>query len=116
MMRGPDVPKDHSTDRLASLVDIYPTIMQTVGAADDGLPRPGINLNDLSRAGSDDRAILSEYHDGGSPAVLWRGDLSGKQALSSHHTNAFFTARKRPSAGVRHQQARRVYPPAAGRV
>ena len=71
MMRGPDVPKDHTTDRLASLVDIYPTIMQTVGAVDDGLPRPGINLNDLSRAGSDDRAVLSEYHDGGSPVGMF---------------------------------------------
>jgi choline-sulfatase len=56
---------------LASLVDIYPTILQGVGAEDDDKQRPGIALQKLAEAEEFDRRILSEYHDGGSPTGMF---------------------------------------------
>ena len=71
IVAGPGIPKNKVVSTLASLVDIYPTILQGVGAGDDGKQRPGIALQKLAEAEEFDRLILSEYHDGGSPTGMF---------------------------------------------
>ena len=71
MIKGPDIPKGKTVDTLASLVDIYPTILSAVGAKDDGITRPGVALQSLATEPESERAVLSEYHDGGSPVGLF---------------------------------------------
>ena len=71
IIAGPDIPERKVVSTLASLVDIYPTILSAVNAADDGKQRPGIALQILARQEDYDRPILSEYHDGGSPTGMF---------------------------------------------
>ncbi|MFT5658504.1 MAG: choline-sulfatase [Gammaproteobacteria bacterium] len=71
IIAGPNIPKNKVVDTLASLVDIYPTILSAVGAEDDGNTRPGIALQTLATSDNFDRPILSEYHDGGSPTGMF---------------------------------------------
>lgn len=71
IIAGPGMPKSKVVSTLSSLVDIYPTILSATGADDDGKHRPGIALQALARNGDFDRAILSEYHDGGSPTGMF---------------------------------------------
>jgi len=68
---GPDIQKNKIVDTLASLVDIYPTILSATGARDDDKTRPGIALQELAAKENFDRPILSEYHDGGSPTGMF---------------------------------------------
>ena len=71
ILSGPDIARGHETDALASLVDVYPTVMETVGAKSDAIERPGLSLASLSASPLADRAVLSEYHDGGSPVGMF---------------------------------------------
>jgi len=71
MIRGPGIPMGKSVDTLTSLVDIYPTILHAVGATDDGTDRPGTTLQSLATEPEFERAVLSEYHDGGSPVGMF---------------------------------------------
>lgn len=71
IISGPGIPQDKVVATLASLVDIYPTILSAVGAEDDGKKRPGIALQSLVFEADFDRPILSEYHDGGSPTGMF---------------------------------------------
>ena len=71
LMSGPQIPKAKTVETLASLVDIYPTVLQAVGAQDDEIDRPGLSLQSLIDGAGEDRAVLSEYHDGGSPVGMF---------------------------------------------
>jgi len=71
IIAGPGIPENKVVSTLASLVDIYPTILSAVGAADDGKKRPGIALQTLANSDDFERPILSEYHDGGSPTGMF---------------------------------------------
>ena len=71
ILAGPGIPENKVVATLASLVDIYPTILGAVGADDDNKQRPGIALQSLASQGDFDRPILSEYHDGGSPTGMF---------------------------------------------
>jgi len=71
IISGPDIPKNKIADSLASIVDIYPTILSATGARDDEKTRPGIALQELAGKENIDRSILSEYHDGGSPTGMF---------------------------------------------
>jgi choline-sulfatase len=71
ILAGPGVPENKVVATLASLVDIYPTILGSVGVDDDGRQRPGIALQTLASGDDFDRPILSEYHDGGSPTGMF---------------------------------------------
>jgi len=71
IIAGPGIPQNKIVSTLTSLVDIYPTILQGVGAEDDHNQRPGIALQELAKADEFDRPILSEYHDGGSPTGMF---------------------------------------------
>ena len=76
LIQGPDIPKAKTIDTLASLVDIYPTVLQAVEAEYDEIDRPGLSLRSLIDGAGTDRGVLSEYHDGGSPVgmFMWRKD------------------------------------------
>jgi choline-sulfatase len=65
IVAGPGIPKQKTVTTLSSLVDIYPTILEVTGASDDAKLRPGIALQTLANSDHLERAILSEYHDGG---------------------------------------------------
>jgi choline-sulfatase len=68
ILNGPGVPMGNAVSTPASLVDCYPTILESVGVDDDGAKtRPGHSLVALANGAEPDRTILSEYHDGGSP-------------------------------------------------
>jgi len=71
IVSGPDIGRGHETDTLASLVDIYPTILETLGASGDSIERPGVSLSSLATDAVPNRSILSEYHDGGSPVGMF---------------------------------------------
>lgn len=71
IIAGQGIPQGKVTATLASLVDIYPSILSATGAEDDGKDRPGIALQTLAGQPDFDRAILSEYHDGGSPTGMF---------------------------------------------
>jgi len=71
ILAGSGIPRGKEVPMLASLVDVYPTILQAVGAEDDGKSRPGIALQELAISDPCDRVVLSEYHDGGSPTGMF---------------------------------------------
>ena len=71
IVSGPGVPKNKTVSTPASLVDVYPTILSATGAQADGQVRPGISLETLACNGQFNRAVLSEYHDGGSPTGMF---------------------------------------------
>ena len=71
IVAGPGIPEGRVVSTLTSLVDIYPTILSATGADDSGQRLPGINLKTLAERNDFDRAILSEYHDGGSPTGMF---------------------------------------------
>lgn len=73
ILAGPDVPAGEVVDTPVSHVDLYPTILQAAavpfGEAD--LALPGHSLIDIARGSRPDRTVVTEYHDGGSPAGLF---------------------------------------------
>ena len=71
IIAGPGIPESKVVSTLASLVDIYPTILSAVGAGGDAKIRPGIALQTLANSDDFERPILSEYHDGGSPTGMF---------------------------------------------
>ena len=71
IISGPGIPESHSVDTPASLVDIYPTILNAAGLEDRAAAHDGIALQKLAVSDDYDRSILSEYHDGGSPTGLF---------------------------------------------
>jgi choline-sulfatase len=65
IVAGPDVPAGRVCRTNASLVDVYPTVLENMGLAPEGDERalPGRSLLDLARSADDtDRAGFSEYH------------------------------------------------------
>jgi|TARA_B110000967_G_C18845111_1_gene541523 choline-sulfatase len=71
IVAGPGIPKHKTVSTLSSLIDIYPTILTATGAQDDDKIRPGVALQSLASSDHMERAILSEYHDGGSPTGMF---------------------------------------------
>ena len=71
ILSGPDIPRGGVVGTPASLVDIHPTILQAAGLPVEGHSRPGIALQSLADRPGFDRAVLSEYHDGGSPTGMF---------------------------------------------
>lgn len=68
IMAGPDVPPNHRVATPVSHVDCYPTVIQGAGlpAAASEADLPGRSLLELAVEPAHDRAVFSEYHDGGS--------------------------------------------------
>ena len=68
IMAGPDIPEGHVCEKLVSLVDIYPTILDGAGvpkrSGDEGLP--GQSLMQIAAAPDDaNRMVFGEYHAAG---------------------------------------------------
>ncbi len=68
MMCGADIPRGQVVNQLTSHVDLFPTILASVGASlspeDDTLP--GQSLWPAMSGHEEDRTMFSEYHSGGS--------------------------------------------------
>ncbi|MBI4607453.1 MAG: sulfatase-like hydrolase/transferase [Candidatus Rokubacteria bacterium] len=64
IMAGPDVPRGHVVRTNAMLVDIFPTLVEAVGArlADEDRDLPGESLIGLAREVDRPRTAFSEYH------------------------------------------------------
>lgn len=79
IMSGPGIPKGRAVHEPVSLVDIFPTVLESVGAQarpEDSV-KPGISLYDYIEGNGDpDRVIFSEYHTVGTHdaifMVRWR--------------------------------------------
>ena len=71
ILAGPGVPEGVAVDTPASLVDIHPTVLAAAGVEDGTGDRPGIALQSLLDEEQPDRAVLCEYHDGGSPTGMF---------------------------------------------
>ena len=56
---------------IASWIDVRPTVLSATGVSDDEQERPGVALQSLLDSGDGERAVLSEYHDGGSPTGMF---------------------------------------------
>ena len=80
IIAGPGLARGAVTSQPASLVDLYPTILQAQGVPLDGreVDLPGRSLFELADAPDPGRALLSEYHDGGASTgmfMLWQDHL-----------------------------------------
>ena len=63
---GPDIPKGRVCNTPVSLVDLYPTALETTGISESNR-LPGRSLFDIAQRDDDpDRVVLSEYHAAGS--------------------------------------------------
>lgn len=63
LVLGSDIPSGKVVETPASLLDIYPFIMDSVGAGEaTESDAPGANLVNLIGGADTDRAVLSEYH------------------------------------------------------
>ena len=71
IMRGSDVPAGKRVKTPVSLVDIYPTVLDCVGAKNDRFSQlPGMSLFRILEMDTDmERPIFSEYHAGGALAA-----------------------------------------------
>ncbi len=73
ILSGPDVPEGTTVDTPVSLVDFYPTVLETVGAApsDEDAGLPGRSLYDIMGNPEGDRTVFSEYHAVGSQSAIY---------------------------------------------
>ncbi len=87
ILAGPDVPRGRVVTTPVSLVDVYPTILEGVGAVADEqrAPRPGRSLWQLATQPSRDRTILCEYHAVGSQDASFA--LADSQYKYMYHVN-----------------------------
>ena len=68
VLAGPDVPRGEIVNTPVSLVDCYPTIVEGAGLSlsPEEISLPGQSLIDIAEGAAPDRAVLSQYHAGGS--------------------------------------------------
>jgi choline-sulfatase len=70
---GPDIPAGQLVDTPVSLVDVHQTAIEGLGhtlSAED-MDLPGVSLLRTASGERPERAILSEFHDGGSPTGMF---------------------------------------------
>lgn len=68
IMKGPDVTRGKIVDKIVSLVDLYPTLLDGAGIPMTSAERllPGQSLFKTAMGNDPARVVLSEYHGGGS--------------------------------------------------
>ncbi len=69
ILSGPDVPRGKVVTTPASLIDVFPTVLDAMGVTDPAAntaTASAMSLFDLVRGGGAGRAVLSEYHASGS--------------------------------------------------
>ncbi len=78
ILAGSGLAAGRTVDTPVSLVDVFPTVLDAMGAPAPSAPRPGRSLLYIAAEPDDpERPVLSEYHDGGSATgafMLRRGD------------------------------------------
>ena len=80
IVAGDGVPEGHVVDTLASLIDIYPTVMDAVGIPKQKDDRyfPGASLFDLANGGDPNRIAFAEFHAAASNTgnfMIRKGDM-----------------------------------------
>ncbi len=67
IITGEDVPRGKVVDTPVSLVDCYQTVLECVGISlsEEEQALPGTSLFEIANGYEPDRAVISEYHDGG---------------------------------------------------
>jgi len=73
IVAGPTVPKGKVVETPVSLVDLFPTILETMNVAQPETPEssPGTSLWTLANSVDQDRVVFSEYHAAGSSSALY---------------------------------------------
>jgi choline-sulfatase len=71
IMAGPDVPRAKVAETPVSLVDCYPTILESAGLEPDTSDRPGESLWQIAQEPDRTRTILSEYHAAGTKHAIF---------------------------------------------
>lgn len=87
LMAGPGVPENHAVQTPVSLVDVFPTALDCVGAdpvAEDA-DLPGRSLLQVAAEADQDRTVLSEYHAIGSRHAAYM--LRDRQYKYIHYHN-----------------------------
>ncbi len=73
ILAGADVPAGHVCHTPVNLVDVYPTVVEAVGAqfTDQDADLPGQNLIDIANQPDYDRTVFSEYHAVATPTSIF---------------------------------------------
>jgi choline-sulfatase len=73
LVAGPGVPKGKTCTTPVTLVDVYPTIIESVGIAPDAAERklPGRSLVKIANSPPQDRIAFGEYHAAGSITAMY---------------------------------------------
>ncbi len=73
IVAGPGIPAGKTCPTPVTLVDVYPTILQSVGIAPDATEKalPGRSLVDLANSPPVDRVAFGEYHAAGSITAMY---------------------------------------------
>ena len=73
IISGPGIPKGHHSKTPVSLVDIYPTIVQSVGLQLDDVEKklPGQSLVEIAHHEQFERVVLGEYHAAASITAMY---------------------------------------------
>ncbi|GIX48992.1 MAG: sulfatase [Candidatus Tectimicrobiota bacterium] len=71
LMAGPDIPQGAVCPTPVSLIDVFPTLLQSVGARPhpEDAELPGVSLLEVANGAVPSRTVLSEYHALGSRAA-----------------------------------------------
>jgi choline-sulfatase len=64
IVAGPDLPRGKTSDTVASLVDVFPTVMEWAGEPTwpEDSRLPGHSLHPIANGAAPERTVLSEYH------------------------------------------------------
>jgi choline-sulfatase len=73
IMAGPEIPVGRVIETTTSHVDVYPFILEAVGAAEPSMLEgfPGVSLNALAEGEKPNRNVLVEYHGMGSSTAAF---------------------------------------------
>lgn len=99
MIAGPNIAQGARAETPASLIDIYPTVVQAAGGTldDDERALPGTDLRELAKSARPHRIVFSEYHAAGSSSagfMVRKGDW--KLVLYVGHPPQLFNLAKDP--------------------
>ncbi len=88
IIAGPDAPVGHTVLTPVSLVDVYPSMLEAVGAspAPEDADKPGVSLWEQANQPDRDRTVLCEYHALGSENASYL--LRSLKYKYSYHVNA----------------------------
>ena len=71
ILAGPDVPQGHVVNTPVSLVDCFPTVLESVTGKSEDHNLPGSSLWQIAQQPDTDRTVFSEYHAVGSQNAIY---------------------------------------------